>query len=157
MILWKCANMSLKPEDMAMIVHQSAVDTGSVPGKENDWGAGRVDALAGLYLALCVHRAGGEPAWSITHKAGTPLTLEVDTMPGCFAVIAPLASRNGPPLSTPFFAGATGASGDVSVTIPIATSAAGTVLFTRAFTSCDRYGVVDGTLRSNVIEIRIVP
>lgn len=157
MILWKCANMSLGPEDMAMIVHQSAVDIGNVPGKENNYGAGRVDALAGLFMALCVHRANGEPAWSITHRAGTPLTLEVDTLPGCVTVIAALAGRNGPPLPNVFFAGPTGPTGDVSVTVPTAASAAGTVMYTRAITACDRHGVVDRTLKSNVIEIRLVP
>ena len=42
-----------------------------------------VDALEGLFLALCTHRANGEPAWSITHRAGTDLMLEIDTAPNC--------------------------------------------------------------------------
>lgn len=153
--LWKGANMSLKPEDMAMIAHQSAVPSGSFPGKENSWGAGRVDALAGLRLALCTHRANGEPAWSITHPAGTPLTLEVDTLPNCTTMIAPLTSRNGRPLvDLAYYIGTSGTSGEVAVTITPET--AGTTIYTRAFTWCDQPRG-DQALKSNVIATQVVP
>ena len=155
LMLWKEANMSLGPEDMAMILHQSAAPSGAVPGKENGWGAGRVDALAGLYLALCTHRVDGQPAWSVDHEAGTPLTLEVDTAPNCPTVIASLTTadgvpaRDGQPVGI-LFVGTSGPSGDVVV--PIAPGPVGSKLYTRAHTSWQQQ-----TLESNVIEIRFVP
>jgi hypothetical protein len=85
--LWKQANPSLGPEDIAMVAHQAAVDDGAVPGKENGWGAGRVDALRGLYLALCVHRVEGDPAWTVDVPVGGPATWSVDTVPNKLAVM----------------------------------------------------------------------
>jgi hypothetical protein len=155
MILWKGANMSLKPEDMAMIAHQTAIPSGSVPGKESTWGAGRIDAMAGLFLALCTHRANGEPAWRVTHKAGTALVLEVDTLPNCHTTIAQVSSRPGPTTKV-FYSGSSGPSGEVSVTVPIPADSAGQVLFTRCFTACDKPGF-DRRLESNLIEIHLVP
>jgi hypothetical protein len=155
MILWKSANMSLKPEDMAMIAHQSAVESGSVPGKENSWGAGRVDALAGLFLALCTHRANGEPAYSITHQAGTPLTLEVDTVPNCQTMIVQLS---GPFDGGTFYAGTSGPTGDASVSVAVPANAAGSVMRTQCLTVCSTGpDALDRVLRSNVIEIHFVP
>ena len=156
MILWKGANMSLKPEDTAMIAHQTAIPTGYKPGKESGWGAGRVNALAGLYLALCTHRVNGEPAWSIDHKAGTPLYVEVDTLPNHPTVIAMLGSRSGPVLAEKLYSGSSGSTGDVRVKINVPPGAAGKVFYTQCFTASDIAGA-DGRLKSNVIEIRIVP
>ena len=155
MILWKGANMSLRPEDIAMIAHQSAVSSGNVPGKENSWGAGRVDALAGLFLALCTHRANGEPAYSITHQAGTALTLEVDTIPNCQTLIRQLS---GPLRAGTFYSGTSGPTGDVSVSVAVPASAAGSVMRTQCVTVCSTGpDALDRVLRSNVIEVNFVP
>jgi hypothetical protein len=155
LVLWKEANMSLGPEDMAMILHQSAAPSGAMPGKENGWGAGRVDALAGLFLALCTHRANGEPAFSITHQAGTPLTLEVDTVPNCQTVIAQLTGQLE---KKTFYSGTSGPTGDVSVSVAVPASAAGSVMRTQCITVCTTGpDALDRVLKSNVIEIHFVP
>ena len=155
MMLWKGANMSLGPEDMAMILHQSAAPSGSVPGKENGWGAGRVDALAGLYLALCTHRVDGQPAWSVDHPVGEPLVLEVDTVPFCPTMIATLDVVDGVPAGDGepgglLYVGLCPPSGDLEVSI--SPGPVGSVLHTRAFTLWKNM-----TLESNPIEIRFVP
>ena len=153
--LWKGANMSLKPEDIAMIAHQTAFESGAVPGKQNSWGAGRVNAFDGLFLALCVHRANGEPAYSIKHQAGTPLTLEVDTLPNCFTMIFQLS---GPLSPSTFYGGPSGPTGEVSVSVPVPVAAAGSVMRTRCLTVCTSGpDALDRVLRSNMIEIEFVP
>jgi len=164
-VLWKCANMSLKPEDMAMIVHQSARETGNVIGKENTWGAGQVDALDGLHLALCVHRVNGEPAWDVEHVVGSDLVLEVDTVPNQTVLIVVGTSRIanvthsgvtgiGGPTSI-LYSGTSGPTGEVALTIPIPPSLYGQVVYTQCFTD-DQSGVTGSLLSSNVVETRFV-
>ncbi len=86
--LWKCANPSLTPEDVAMIVHQTAQDLGPVAGKENRYGAGLVDAERGLRRALCVHRVDHESAWAVDHPiAAGPVHLAIDGVPNSLAVV----------------------------------------------------------------------
>jgi len=165
MILWKEANMSLGPEDIAMIAHQSAISSGSVQGKENRWGAGRIDALAGLYLALCTHRINGEPAWRVSHAVGTSATIEVDTVAGSSTWIVLGFSRTarstgggvlgiGPPFGV-LYSGTSGPKGEVRLTIPVPIGFQGNSVFTQCFTD-DTRGVTGMLLSSNVIETRLI-
>jgi hypothetical protein len=91
--LWKSANPSLRPEDIAMIAHQTSDDYGLVPGKEDTYGAGRLDALQGLRRALCVHRINGDPAWHLQASVAQPYTVTVDTLPGATVVVVVGFSR----------------------------------------------------------------
>ena len=88
MALWKCANPSLGPEDLALIAHQTAVDQGPTPGKEDGYGSGVVDAYAGFLRSLCLLRANGFARWALEHPTGVaPLALSVDGAPSslcCF-------------------------------------------------------------------------
>ena len=86
--LWKAANPSLTPEDVGMIIHQTARDRGVVPGKENDWGAGIIDALAGLKRALSVHRVNGQSVWELEHRVGEQIELRLDGVPSTMGAIA---------------------------------------------------------------------
>jgi hypothetical protein len=164
-VLWKSANPSLKPEDVAMIAHQTATPTGSIPGKENRFGAGRIDARAGLGLALCVHRIDGEPAWSVTHSVSQPVRVELDGVPGSNALIAVGTTRTSNTThggtvglgGTTFFLwqGTIGASGDVVLLVPLPPVLVGASVFTQAF--LEDTTVTGGLLSSNVIETRFVP
>lgn len=163
--LWKSANPSLKPEDVAMIAHQTAVPTGAQPGKEDGWGAGRIDARSGLDLALCVHRVNGLPSWTIDVTASTTGTLELDAVPGSAAVIAVGGTRT----ASTTHGGVVGigggawilwqstvpASGDVSLSVQVPAALVGTTFYTQAF--IDDQTITNGLLSSNVVEIRIVP
>ena len=166
-LLWKSANRSLTPEDVAMIVHRSARDGGSVPGKENTWGAGKVDAYAGTLMALAVHRVNGQPAWQVQHRAGAPLTFELDGSPGRPVLIALGATRQDVDFGIltsgigstmlQVYAGSTGPVGDAArVTVPVPPVATALTLFSQAFVD-DTAGPSGRYLASNVIEIRIVP
>lgn len=169
LVLWKSANPSLKPEDAAMIAHQSAAPTGSLPGKENNFGAGKIDARAGLELALCVHRVNGEPAWTINHQVGTTITVEVDTLPNAPVILGVGISRTAtwtgggiigidPPM--PYFSGVADAAGNLSHAFPAPVSWVGGTLFTQAFSGDS---VITGSpasmrlLSSNVIGVTFVP
>jgi hypothetical protein len=167
LILWKSANMSLKPEDIAMIVHQTAEDAGTTPGKENNWGAGRIDALAGVYRARCVHRVNGDPGWTVNHRVNTAITLELDGSEGQAAVMAVGLSRTPvviPGLVTigiglpfyPLFVGATDPSGNASFTMGIGPELTGVTVFTQGVID-DRAGATQRFLASNVIGVRFVP
>ena len=164
-MLWKGANMSLTPEDVGMIVHQTSVDTGSVPGKENRWGAGKIDALAGLERALCVQRVDGEPAWEVAHKAGTPVTFELDGSPNRygFLLFGPARGltdfgfvRVG--LAAPvlvFAMGNTKAAGEFELQFPVPASAVGASGFSQ-FVLDDTAGPTGKWLTSNVVGLRVV-
>lgn len=166
-MLWKGANRSLKPEDVAMIVHQTSRDRGSVPGKENRWGAGVIDAFAGTLRALCVHRVNGDPARNADHKAGTKVTFELDGSTNAFGAILLGGSRQkldlgfvelglGPPLVL-LAAGSTGASGEaVQTSFTVPTGAAGIPVHAQAFID-DSAGPSQRWLSSNVIGTAIVP
>jgi len=166
-MLWKSANMSLTPEDVGMIIHQSADDAGTIPGKENDWGAGRVNALRGVKLALAVHRVNGEPAWSVTHKSGTSVTLAVDGSPARPAVIAIGLERKTVSIGglfnigigatvVPVFMGATDGNGDAGVTFLVPSSTIGYTVYTQAIVD-DRTGPTGEILPSNVIGVTVTP
>jgi subtilisin family serine protease len=165
-MLWKSANMSLTPEDVAMIIHQTSVDAGSVPGKENTWGAGRIDAYAGLERALCVHRINGEPAWEVMHQGGRTLTFEIDGSPNRPALIAvglerktfafgPIVSGIGATLF-PVFVGSTGPTGSVQVDLAVAPVPQPFTVYSQVFLD-DTQGPTKRVLTSNVIGIRVVP
>jgi hypothetical protein len=163
--LWKSANMSLTPEDAAMIVHQTSMSSGSVPGKENNWGAGRIDALEGTKLALCVHRVNGDPAWTVNHQVGTNIDLALDGVPNSVTVLGVGTQR----MPGPSHGGVVGVGGstlvlDIAATdstgafnlnLMIPPTLSGLTFFTQGF-------IVDGTyfntvLSSNVIGITFVP
>ncbi len=164
--LWKSANMSLTPEDVAMIVHQTADDFGLVAGKENTYGAGRVDAYAGAKLALAVHRVNGEPAWQVQHRSGTPVRLEVDGSAGKPVLILGGLSRTtsslGPLTASvggPWFeiaCGMTDAAGDLVLNLPVIKVGAPVTIYTQAFVD-DRTGPTGAILASNAIGIRLLP
>ena len=164
-MLWKQANMSLTPEDAAMIVHQSSHDAGNVPGKENNWGAGRIDAYEGVLKALAVHRVNGEPAWGVTHQTGTPITFEVDgsvDKPVLMAISPVRQDVNfGVVISgigaqpVQIFSGSTGPTGTVKVQFPVPSLAQNFVLYSQAFVD-DTSGKTQRVLASNVIEIEFV-
>ncbi|MSR75426.1 MAG: hypothetical protein EXS14_08155 [Planctomycetes bacterium] len=163
--LWKSANMSLTPEDAAMITHQTATSSGSVAGKENNHGAGRINALNGLRLALCVHRVNGEPAWNVNHPVNTSINLAVDGVPNSIAVIGVGSSRlpgnawgGVVGIGDPAFVlmqGTTDAAGDMSLDIPIPAALTGLMLWTQAFVVDSTY--FNAVLSSNVIGITFVP
>jgi Subtilase family len=164
MMLWKGANPSLTPEDVAMIVHQTAEDAGVTPGKENNWGAGRIKALAGLKRALCVHRVNGDPGWTVPHQVGTVIEFALDGSAGQPAYMAVAAQRMsvpyGPvvlgigPIESLFvyFAGATDASGDASFSYLIPPSIAGFTIYTQGAID-DTLGPTGELLLSNVIGV----
>lgn len=160
--LWKCANPSLTPEDAAMIVHQTASDLGNVPGMENRYGAGLVDAERGLRRALCVHRVDFEPAWSVTHDiASGPVSLAIDGVPTSLAVVAvgpqrmPLAIGSlqlgiGPVVEV-VFGGVTDAHGDLSAQAGVGPWLVGLTAATQAVLLDQTH--TGSLLESNVVEI----
>ena len=164
-VLWKSANMSLGPEDIGMIAHQTSISSGSVAGKENDWGAGRIDALNGAVQALCVHRVDGQPAWALNHQVGTSINVQIDSIPSSSAVLAFGAIRTanqtfGGVIGIGGFTalvwwGSTNGNGDVSLSFPVDPSLAGFTIYTQAFVNDT---TVTGTvLSSNVIGTTFVP
>lgn len=165
MALWKSANMSLKPEDIAMIAHQTANPSGSVSGKENGWGAGRIDARAGLDLALCVHRIDGEPAWALTHSVTQPIAIELDGVPNSVAVIAIGTSRIATAthggvigiggVTLILWQGTTNGAGDATLEFPLPPSLAGATVYSQAFIADTT--VTNSVLSSNVIETTFIP
>lgn len=166
-LLWKSANMSITPEDVAMIMHQSADDDGTVKGKENTYGAGRINALTGVKMALVVHRVNGDPGWSVTHKSGTPITLSVDGSPSKPAVIAIGFKREVVDIGglfnigigstlVPALVGATDANGDASVTLGVPTVSVGLTVYTQALID-DRAGPTGEILTGNVVGVTVTP
>jgi len=166
-LLWKCANPSLTPEDVGMIVHQSADDAGTVKGKENDWGAGRINALSGVKLALAVHRVNGEPAWSVNHPGGTVIKLAVDGSPGRPAVIAIGFERKTVnigglfnvgigTLIVPVFLGVTNIAGNAEVAFMVPKTVAAYTVYTQALVD-DRTGPTGEILASNVVGVTVTP
>jgi len=164
--LWKSANPNLTPEDVAMIVHQTARDRGAVPGKENNWGAGVIDAEAGLYRALCVHRVDGQPQWTVDHPlAAGPVQLAFSGVPssptGIVVGLQRLAVPFGPVtvgVGATFgsvFVGSSNSSGDASVALAINSSLVGLTVYTQAFTWDLTY--TNRILASNVIGVTIRP
>ena len=160
--LWKCANPSLTPEDAAMLVHQTASDRGSIPGKENGYGAGLVDAERGFLRALCVHRVDFMSAWNVEHSiASGPVHLAIDGAVNSLAIVAvgyqrtptpvgPLVLGIGPVVDI-VFGGVTDSAGDLTASIPIGPWLQGQTLATQAVL-WDQ--VLTGRLLdSNVIEI----
>ncbi len=160
--LWKCANPSLTPEDVAMIVHQTAQDLGSIPGKENRYGAGLIDAERGLRRALCVHRVDHESAWAVEHAiAAGSVHLAIDGVPHSLAAVVVGAQRMpqaigslqlgiGPGLDV-VFGGVTDSNGDLQSTAVTGPWLSGLRLATQAV-------LLDQThtglaLDSNVVEI----
>ena len=167
MMLWKSANPSLTPEDVAMIVHQTADDYGLLPGKENTYGAGRIDAVAGVHRALSVHRVDGQPAWEVWHRSGTPLQFEIDGSANRPALIALGLSRQTVDFGAfesgigsvvvEVASGRTGASGEaLAVTVPTPAVSVPTVVYSQAFVD-DRAGPTGTILASNVIAVRLQP
>ena len=161
--LWKSANPSLTPEDVGMIVHQTARDRGEVPGKENNWGAGVIDAFAGLKRALCVHRVNGETVWELEHRVGQNISLQVDGLPSRLAAIAVSLERktvNFGPLDVGIgsdgviiWLGFTDQAGNGGgPPLPVAPDALGLKVYTQAFIA-DFAGVTGEILPSNVIGI----
>ena len=164
--LWKSANPSLTPEDVGMIVHQTSGDRGSIAGKENGWGAGVIDAEAGLYRALCVHRADGQPQWSITHSIGAgALQCSVDGVPNSLAAVVLGFSRGttvvGPvtigvslPVITLAF-GLTDAQGDLQTSLTTSPALVGLTVYTQALLQDSTW--TNRILSSNVIGTTFVP
>ncbi len=163
-VLWKSANPSLTPEDIAMVAHLTARDRGTVPGKENRWGAGVIDAEAGLYRALCVHRIDGQPAWWLDHsRSGGPLRAALDGPAGSFAAMAIGLSRTPVPLGpitvgvgpgfAALWAGFLDGNGDASLNVPLPAAAVGLSLFTQGFVWDQT--ITNRILDSNVIEVRV--
>lgn len=166
LVLWKGANMSLTPEDIAMIVHQTASDRGSVAGKENNWGAGVIDAEAGLFRALCVHRVNGQPAWDVQHSlASGAMAMAIDGVPSSVAAILIGLQRQSVPFGpvnvgvgsvfATLWAGLTNAAGDASASIPANPALAGLTFYSQGFLWDQTH--TNRILDSNVIEIRVVP
>lgn len=164
--LWKSANMSLNPEDIAMIVHQSSSDEGLIPGKENTWGAGKINAYAGLQMALNVHRVNGQSAWEVVHQSGTPITFEVDGSEGRPVVmvlglvreeadLVVVKSGVGSRLFS-LFGGWTDNAGNASVTLAVPAIPEPVTIYTQTFID-DRGGPSGQFLASNVVGTVIVP
>ncbi|MGE3171317.1 MAG: S8 family serine peptidase [Planctomycetota bacterium] len=164
--LWKCANPSLTPEDAAMLVHQTALDRGAVAGKENDWGAGVIDAERGLLRALCVHRVDFEPAWQVRHSLqGGAVHLAVDGVPNSLCAVlvgyrraptpvGPLVLGIGPELGVAA-AGVTDAEGHLAVSVGVGTNVAGQQFATQAVLWDQT--LTQRLLDSNVVGVAFVP
>ncbi len=166
-LLWKSANKSLKPEDVGMIIHQTSHDRGSVRGKENRWGAGTIDAFAGVKRALCVHRVDGDPAWTVKHKAGTRIDIALDGSEQKLGLILVGGSRKTTNLGFVSFglgqpvlfltAGSTGPAGEaVRARFVVPSGAIGITFYSQAFVD-DRSGPTKLWLSSNVIGTTITP
>jgi hypothetical protein len=161
LVLWKSANPSLDPEDMAMIVHQSASPTPGQTRKDNRWGAGRIDAFAGLHLALCVQRIDGEPVWS-TQATSYDVTYQLDTVPSSQVTLSlgseRIARSTGGGVVgiggtvAQVFSGTSGPSGDVAVQVAIPPALIGGEVFSQ-WTTDDTNGVTGIVLTSNVIGV----
>lgn len=76
------ANPSLGPEDMAMAAQTTAVDMDD-PGKDNRWGAGRVDAWELTKMARNLMRVNGSVAHTVRVSVATDgvLSVELDGIP----------------------------------------------------------------------------
>ncbi|MCA8953786.1 MAG: S8 family serine peptidase [Planctomycetes bacterium] len=167
MALWKSANMSLTPEDVAMITHTTADDRGTVPGKENNWGAGVINAERGVRRALCVHRADGQPAWEVPHSVATAGAVQytVDGVPGSLAAVILGFSRTnvnlGPvtigvgnnPIS--LAVGLTDAAGDLNVNLATAPALVGLTLYSQGLLLDSTY--TNDILASNVVGTVLLP
>ncbi len=166
MILWKESNMSLGPEDMAMIIHQSSeLHPAFRIRKKHGYGAGSVDALTGLYLALCTHRVEGEPAWTVNASIGMPVAWDVDTVPGALTVLILGTERIATEtaggvlgvggLTAVVQSGFSGSSGDARFQALVPPSLLGARIYSQWFTD-DRSGATGRILSSNVIETTFV-
>ena len=163
--LWKSANMSLKPEDIAMIAHQTSISSGVIPGKEDGYGAGRIDARAGLDLALCVHRINGEPAWALEHSVAQPISIEVDGVPNSVTVLAIGSARIATAthsgviglggVTLVLWQGMTDAQGDVVLNLALPPSLIGLTVYSQAFIGDGT--VTNSVLTSNVVATTFVP
>lgn len=82
------ANPSLTPEDMAMAAMTSAVDQGA-PGKDNAWGAGRVDAWELTKLCRAIHRINGDVSHTVDISVSAPNSwdVELDSIPSTSVVL----------------------------------------------------------------------
>lgn len=164
--LWKSANPSLTPEDIAMIVHTTSSDRGTIPGKENNWGAGVIDAEQGLYRALCVHRVDHQPQWEVAHSiAAGDAHFALDGVPNSLGAIAIGLSRTpvnfgvvtvglGPVFETAV-AGLTDGNGDLATTLPTVPGLLGLSFYSQAFVWDQTH--TQRILASNVVGIRITP
>ena len=166
MALWKSANMSLTPEDIAMIVHQTADDMGSTLGKENNWGAGVINADAGVRRALCVHRVDGQPAWALDHSAsGAAATFDVDTVPNELSAVIIGFARNevnlGPitigvgALPITLILGISDSNGDLGASLALPAPLIGASFFSQGVTLDQTY--TNEILTSNVVGTTVTP
>ncbi|MCA8976232.1 MAG: S8 family serine peptidase [Planctomycetes bacterium] len=164
--LWKSANMSLTPEDVGMIVHQTADDRGTVAGKENNWGAGVINADRGVRRALCVHRVDGQPAWTVDHSvAAGAVAFDLDGVPNSAALMILGFARStvtiGPvtvgvgaaPISLRF--GLTDSQGDMSASLPVNGAMVGLSIFSQSLLLDSTY--TNEILSSNVIGLGFTP
>jgi hypothetical protein len=160
--LWKSANPSITPEDAAMLLHQTSLDLGFVPGKENRFGAGLVDAERGLRRALCVHRINHDPAYRASHPIGSgPVRLDLDGVPNSLAVFAVAAQRMAQPIGSLQLGigpivdivafGVTDPNGDMTALAPIGPWLQGLTVATQAVLLDQTH--TNSLLESNVVEI----
>jgi subtilisin family serine protease len=160
--LWKSANPSLTPEDAAMLLHQTSLDLGFVPGKENRFGAGLVDAERGLRRAMCVHRIDHDPAYRASHPIGSgPVRLDLDGVPNSLAVFAVAAQRMAQPIGSLQLGigpivdlvafGVTDQNGDMTALAPIGPWLQGLTVATQAVLLDQTH--TNSLLESNVVEI----
>ena len=145
-----------------MLLHQTSLDLGSVPGKENRFGAGLVDAERGLRRALCIHRIDGDPAYHTSHPIGSgPVRLQLDGVPNSLAVFAVAAQRMAQPIGSlqlgigPIVdivaVGVTDQDGDMTTTAPVGQWLQGLTVATQAVLFDQTH--TNALLESNVVEI----
>jgi subtilisin family serine protease len=160
--LWKSANPSITPEDAAMLLHQTSLDLGFVPGKENRFGAGLIDAERGLRRALCVHRIDSDPAYHTSHPIGSgPVRLDLDGVPNSLAVFAVAAQRMPQPIGSLQLGigpivdivafGVTDQNGDMQTTAPVGQWLQGLTVATQAVLLDQTH--TNTLLESNVVEL----
>ncbi len=164
--IWKSANPSLGPEDVALLLEQTAQDRGPTAGKENGYGAGFVDAERGLLRALCLLRVDGQAVWQLEHTLQNGhVAVAVDGAPNALCAVlvgtsrspggvGPLALGIGTTVGLLFY-GVTDGNGDLAQTVDVASNAAGqqfvaqAVLWDQTFTQ--------RVLDSNVIGLTFTP
>jgi hypothetical protein len=145
-----------------MLLHQTSLDLGFVPGKENRFGAGLVDAERGLRRALCVHRIDHDPAYRASHSIGSgPVRLDLDGVPNSLAVFAVAAQRMAQPIGSLQLGigpivdlvafGVTDPNGDMTALAPIGPWLQGLTVATQAVLLDQTH--TNTLLESNVVEL----
>ncbi len=157
------ANMSLTPEDMAMAVQTTAVDYGAA-GKDNDSGAGKIDAWELTKMCRAIHRVDGDVSHTVRVSTSqlTQSSLDLDASPltGFLLLLGtgPASQVFGEitlRVSNPalILGNVTDASGNFKLTVPVFPALAGIDVYSQFIVLDAAFG---GAIGSNAVRIRFV-